>query len=100
MHQALGYLHLLESLKIGQDAPDFQARTIVGDDVSLSDLRGNVVLLEFWATWCGPCLPEIPKLYNVAGIPRLYLIGPDGKIIARDLRGEQMIEKTGSFMTQ
>ena len=48
-------------------APDFELRTIKGDIVKLSDLKGKVILLNFWGTWCGPCLQEIPdfnRLYS------------------------------------
>lgn len=151
VNQGLGFLHELESLNIGQKAPDFQAHTIDGQELSLADLVGQYVLLEFWATWCGPCLPEIPhlkslhenydqdnfkivgisldrdketlidfiqdremtwvqifeedgwegelpRLYNVAGIPRMYLLDPNGIIIEKDLRGEEMISKVESLI--
>lgn len=43
-------------------APDFTLPTLAGDSLSLSDLRGQTVLLNFWATWCAPCVEEIPEL--------------------------------------
>ena len=43
-------------------APDFTLVSLEGDRITLSDLRGNVILLNFWATWCGPCIMEIPDL--------------------------------------
>lgn len=45
-----------------QDAPAYQAATLEGDSVALSDLQGEVVLLNVWATWCTPCRQEIPEL--------------------------------------
>ena len=48
--------------KVGDVAPDFQLTMIDGSKVTLDQLRGQVVVLNFWATWCGPCKRELPLL--------------------------------------
>src|SRR6185436_14144637 len=55
------------AVKLGEPAPNFQLRDLDGHLVALSDMRGKVVFLNFWATWCGPCKVEMPameKLYR------------------------------------
>jgi len=49
----------------GQKAPLFEAKTFDGRTISLTDFRGKYVLLEFWGTWCGPCLQQMPKIKKV-----------------------------------
>lgn len=50
---------------IGTIAPEFEYKTIRGVDGKLSDFRGNFLLLDFWGTWCGPCVGEIPNMKKV-----------------------------------
>lgn len=49
-------------LDFGNRAPNFEAVTIEGDTISLEELQGQVVLVNFWGTWCGPCRREMPDL--------------------------------------
>lgn len=53
---------LAETPRVGHLAPDFVLPTLDGREVRLSDYRGHVVFLNFWATWCGPCKVEMPAM--------------------------------------
>jgi peroxiredoxin len=61
---------------IGKPAPDFTARDIDGKPVRLSDLKRKVVLVDFWATWCPPCVTSIPRLreFHIAHKPQGFVV--------------------------
>jgi peroxiredoxin len=74
---AFAYVHLAENkgyaLKQGSEVPAFRLPSIAGGDLDFASLRGKVVVLHFWATWCPPCVAELPSL------DRLYrALGPAG----------------------
>jgi len=53
---------VVKSVVVGDVAPDFQLEDTEGNKVSLSDLRGKVVMVNLWATWCPPCIEEMPSM--------------------------------------
>lgn len=55
----------VEAVWNGDSAMDFSAQTNAGDTFTLSEQAGNVVLINFWATWCGPCVEEMPALQDL-----------------------------------
>ncbi len=61
----LARLETMKKLKIGAEALDFRTTDIAGKAIGLSDYRGKVVLLDFWATWCAPCRAEMPHVKDV-----------------------------------
>ncbi len=80
--------------QVGDPAPDFQLQDLDGNTISLSSLRGSPVMLNFWATWCGYCVEEMPLIEEVyqgwAGKP------PSVVILAIDIK--ESLSKVRSFM--
>jgi peroxiredoxin len=51
--------------KIGETAPDFTLKSMSGQNFNLTEQRGNIILINFWASWCGPCRQEMPVLQEL-----------------------------------
>ena len=80
----------------GQSAPDFALKSSTGENLRLSEYRGDVVMINFWATWCGPCRQEMPlldELYSRYQRVGFNLLGVNIDDDSR--RAMQMIEELG-----
>ena len=91
------YTPLLEELLItvskltaGKPAPDFTLEDVNGKQVSLRDFEGKIVYLDFWATWCGPCMRELPHLEKLMEA----LKGKDVVFLGISFDGEEEAWKT------
>jgi len=71
------------ALEEGATAPDFSLRNLQNREVRLSDLRGKIVLVNFWATWCPPCVEEIPSMDRLYGLMK----GKDFEMLAINVEG-------------
>lgn len=97
-----------EEIAARQPVPDFILTEENGTQKKLSDFRGNVVILSFWASWCGPCLTELPtfaemeKKFRARGlkvVPVNVDDGDDGKVFAKDFWPKKSIEFPSYFDT-
>lgn len=82
-----------ERRKSAKPAPDFKLATLKGDSVQLSKLKGKVVMLDFWATWCGPCVSELP---NLAKLYKKYADNP--KILFFSINTNEPVSTIKPFM--
>ncbi|MCA1593856.1 MAG: TlpA family protein disulfide reductase [Acidobacteria bacterium] len=64
-----------EDVVVGNTIPDFSLKSLDGKTVDRDSLKGNVVVLNFWATWCAPCMSEIPELKEVAAKSQAKVVG-------------------------
>ena len=79
--------------KVGQQMPPFSITTLDGTQLKIADLKGKVVFVNFWATWCGPCWEEMPRLEKE--VWRKYKSSPDFVMIA--IAREQSEQEIAAF---
>ncbi len=63
---ARGYMSELLTLNVGQEAPNIKAVNLDGEEMELTQFRGKIVILDFWGSWCAPCIGDLPKLNAVS----------------------------------
>ncbi|MHC4182668.1 MAG: redoxin domain-containing protein [Planctomycetota bacterium] len=84
------------TIRLGMKAPDFNVMDFNGDPVNLSKYKGNIVVIDFWATWCDPCLQEFPKvkkMYRAFKGRGVQFIGVSLDDEIEDLKGFVGVEK-------
>jgi thiol-disulfide isomerase/thioredoxin len=84
--------------EIGSHLPDFSVKDLHGKEISSSDLKGKVVIIDFWATWCGPCKQEMPgyqKLLDRYGSGELAVIGFKSNVMADTTNPVRFARKIG-----
>lgn len=59
-------IHIVQDDTPATPAPDFSFQTLNGDTITLADLKGKTILLNFWASWCAPCIAEFPSLIELS----------------------------------
>lgn len=79
------------AIQINQELPGFEAQTLKGQNIKLSDFKGKVVIVNFWASWCGPCVEEVPSLISL-----LKTFPNDIALVA--ISGDSNQEDIDSFM--
>ena len=81
------------SADIGHPAPDFTLVNLEGDEVALSDFKGQPIILNFWATWCGPCRAEMPSLQAAS-------VSLDGQAVILGVNVREQPSAVGPFLDQ
>lgn len=85
---------------VGQPAPDFTLPLVGGGEVTLSELRGKVVLLNFWATWCPPCLAEMPsmeRLYARLGNSDFEMLAVNAEVDGLEILPDFLLQHRHTF---
>ncbi len=88
-------LEMAASIKSGEPAPDFSVKNLDGKSLTLTNLKGKIVVLDFWATWCGPCIGEIPGMIELS---KTYADKNDVVIISVSLDADEA--KLRSFVKE